>query len=217
VTANGLFGATASVLFLLVILVGVIAAVTKPNESALKNALLEKYGLVYGVGALAEKIGLVEMKYHDYLIFSTLSIQLGIEPERTVAFGLFGKTVVPDAFSSLSRVEPPRSRSTSDSTNDTAPLLQPPASSAPPTQNTIQVFQNCFVSNATGGMVKLRRDCDTKNCEQDPSTMYTEVEDGTQLGLLNLNNYSSGRFTWRPVSYNGEVVWISAAKLFCPS
>ena len=207
-------GAGVGLLLILLILGGIIAGVTRPSESALRNALIEKYGLVYGIGVVAERIGFVETRYHDYLVFSSLSIQVGVEPERVVAFGLFGKVFVPDAVPSLRPTQPFTPRSASNSTNSATSPLKPETPPATP-QNTIQVVQNCVVNNGTGGMVKLRRHCDTKNCEQDPSTMYTEAANGAPLGLLNLNNYSSGRFTWRPVSYNGEVVWISATKLSC--
>ncbi|HEV7644501.1 MAG TPA: zinc ribbon domain-containing protein [Pyrinomonadaceae bacterium] len=90
-------------LILLLAVITVAAALTKPSESVLKNALVEKYPLLYGIGFVEEKIGLGNMKYHDYLIFSTFSVDLIGEPERTVAFGLFGKTIVPDASSSLNQ------------------------------------------------------------------------------------------------------------------
>jgi hypothetical protein len=83
-------------LLIVLLLIGIAAAVTKPSESAMKEALLEKHGLHYSVGAIAENVGLVEMKYHDYLIFSTLTVEILLQPERTAAYGVFGKTFVSD-------------------------------------------------------------------------------------------------------------------------
>src|SRR5262245_37244061 len=73
------------ILLILLILIGFAAAVTKPGESALKNALIEKYPLIYDIGFVEEKIGLGKMKYHDYFIISTFSVDLIGEPEPKIA------------------------------------------------------------------------------------------------------------------------------------
>jgi hypothetical protein len=96
VRASGLLGAAEAVVVVLIIVIGIVAVVTKPSESSLRTALTEKYGLIWGVGVVAEKIGLVNISYHDYIFVSRLSVQIGTDPERTVAYGFFGKTIVPD-------------------------------------------------------------------------------------------------------------------------
>lgn len=74
-----------------------LLALTKPSESDLRKALQEKYGIVYGVGEVAEKIGLVNFQYNDYVVFSSLSTTIPGDVERTLVFGFLGKTMVPDA------------------------------------------------------------------------------------------------------------------------
>lgn len=125
VTGGGLFGAFATVLFLLVVLAAIAAAVTKPNESALRGALTEKYGLIYGAGAVAEKLGLLNVQYHDYLLFSSLSVQVPFDAERTVAYGIFGKTILPDVQISFGSNQAKNDR-TVPALNENSSIQQPP-------------------------------------------------------------------------------------------
>jgi hypothetical protein len=201
-------GCLVPLFLLLLLLAGIclVAVVTKPNEFALKNALLKKYGLIYGAGVVAEKFGLLDIRYNDHLVYSSISVQIIGQNEQTVAYGVFGNVIIAeDAISRLKQLE--------------RPSKQPAQTSSSQTQSTQSqvgiINNNCFVFNNTGGMVKLRRYCDTRNCEQDSSTLYTEVPHNTQLGLLNLRDYNSGRFTWRPVAYNNEILWISSTRLAC--
>ncbi|HEU0046074.1 MAG TPA: hypothetical protein VFQ43_00550 [Nitrososphaera sp.] len=83
------------ILAALLLVIAIIGIVSKPNESALRNSLVEKYGLIYGAGVIAENLGLLKLRYNDYFIFSTMSGEVGIE-NRTVAFGFFGKAFVPE-------------------------------------------------------------------------------------------------------------------------
>ncbi len=133
VTGTGLFSATVSVLFLLVVFATIIAAVSKPNESALRNALIEKYGLIYGAGVVAEKLGLLNVQYHDYIVFSRLSVEIPFDSERTVAYGIYGKTIVPDGPVSFGSNERQTSRPTEPINNGTI-QMQPAFNENPPVQ-----------------------------------------------------------------------------------
>lgn len=124
------------VVFLVLCLVGVIAAVvTKPSEAALRNALLEKYGLLYGAGAVAEKFGVLNFKYNDYYVCSTLSVNLVTQPEETIAYGFFGKTVIPNVPLSMNSANATSSRAVEPSL---VPVSQPETTSAPPDQPVIR-------------------------------------------------------------------------------
>ena len=108
-------------------------------------------------------------------------------------------------------------------TPTSSPTPKPSRSNTPPVNATIdtnaavdtKVLYECVASNQGKGTVNLRRDCDTKNCEMDPATKYTQIPDGTRLSLLDLGDHKTGRMTWRPVLYRGERLWISSAKLSC--
>jgi hypothetical protein len=124
------------VVFLVLCLVGVIVAVvTKPSEASLRNALLEKYGLLYGAGAVAEKFGVLNFKYSDYFVCSTLSVNLVTQPDQTIAYGFFGKTVIPNVPLSMNSANPTSSRSVEPSS---VPVSQPETANPPPDQPVIR-------------------------------------------------------------------------------
>jgi hypothetical protein len=120
---------------LLAVLVVIIAAASKPNESALRNALTEKYGLIYGAGVVAEKFGLLNVQYHDYIVFSRLSVQIPLDSERTIAYGIFGKTILPDvqvSFGSNHAKTPRSTEPTNDGTVQTQPAFNENPFAQPP-------------------------------------------------------------------------------------
>jgi len=73
----------------------------------------------------------------------------------------------------------------------------------------------CIVVNPAGGSVNLRRDCDTRDCSMDASTVYTQIEPGERLGLTAHDPVTSGDFTWVQVKYHGQTVWISSTRIDC--
>jgi hypothetical protein len=85
------------VLLVLLMLLGGLAAFTKPNESELRSELERKYGLVYGAGVVADVLGLVQLNYNDYVVFSTMSIKTDFSSEQTVATGIFGRILLSDS------------------------------------------------------------------------------------------------------------------------
>lgn len=85
-------GGSGCVLFLFLALIGGgIATATKPDEAAMKRAIVAKYGVGFGVGAaIGEAIGTAKYTYHDYLIFSTMTAEGIGGARRTIATGYFG-------------------------------------------------------------------------------------------------------------------------------
>ena len=94
--ARRAFGVFVLLVTSILVVAALAAMTTKPSESALRNALVEKYGLIYGAGAVAEHYGLLKLRYNDHFLYSSLSVSLIGTPEQTVAYGYFGKTVVAD-------------------------------------------------------------------------------------------------------------------------
>lgn len=94
----GLSGGCLALIVLVLIIVACIATATKPTESELRGEVCTKLGtLLCGGGALAESFGLVTLKYHDYIFFSTLTMQSGQGKEETIAYGVFGQVLTGDA------------------------------------------------------------------------------------------------------------------------
>jgi len=82
-------------LILLAVVAGVAAAATKPDEAALRNAVVAKHGVGFGIGAaIGETIGTAKYTYHDYILFSTLTMHGIGGSERTLATGYFGQVSV---------------------------------------------------------------------------------------------------------------------------
>lgn len=73
----------------------------------------------------------------------------------------------------------------------------------------------CDVVNPAGGTVNLRRYCDTRDCSQDPTTLYIQAEQGDIVELTNRKPVTTGRFTWVQVKYGGEILWISSTRINC--
>ena len=220
-----LSGGCLTFILILLVIVALAAVATKPTESALKNSLAAKYGWLFQVGStLGQNLGLVNFAYHDYLFFSTLTIQVIGEPERTAAFGVFGQVITPGEIPQPRRSEVPK-QSPADAPantyipgppantnfeNETANTSNANVMNIPETGTTAQT---CFVVNPSGGLVNLRRDCDRKDCSLDASTLYTEIDNASPVIVLNTGNAYSKGYVWVPVSHNGEVLWISATRL----
>ena len=76
----------------------VIAAVTKPDEATVRAAVRDKHGLVVSLAAaFGELVGTAQYRYHDYVVFSTLTLRSMDGSEETVATGIFGSVSVKDA------------------------------------------------------------------------------------------------------------------------
>src|SRR5262245_39019801 len=61
---------------ILLVIAGVAAVATKPDEAALKKAVVSKFGVGFGVGAaIGEALGTAKYTYHDYFFFSTLTMK----------------------------------------------------------------------------------------------------------------------------------------------
>lgn len=73
----------------------------------------------------------------------------------------------------------------------------------------------CTIINPEGSSVNLRRDCDTRDCSEDASTIYTQGEPGDDLRTTGRPPVTTGRFTWVQVRYQGETLWVSSTRLDC--
>lgn len=94
------------------------------------------------------------------------------------------------------------------------PTPTPTPSSA--NENTERVnVKTCTVVNPAGGSVNLRRNCDTRDCSMDASTLYTQLDPGDTVEATNRKPVTTGRFTWVAVKYHGETLWISSTRVDC--
>lgn len=98
-SSGGLFSAFAAISFVLFVIACGIAVATKPTETELKNSVLAKYGMVYGAGVIGEKLGVLSFTYQDRVVYSTLSVNVISQPEKVIAYGLFGKVLIPELIS----------------------------------------------------------------------------------------------------------------------
>jgi zinc-ribbon domain len=81
----------------LVVLAGIIAAATKPDQAAMQKAIVEKHGIGFGIGAaIGQAIGTSKITYNDYLLFSTATIEGIGGAKSTIATGYFGHVSVSD-------------------------------------------------------------------------------------------------------------------------
>ncbi|HEY0406946.1 MAG TPA: hypothetical protein VGC89_14530 [Pyrinomonadaceae bacterium] len=65
--------------------------------------------------------------------------------------------------------------------------------------------------------VKVRMNCDTKDCESDDSTIVGEYPDRTRVQVIKGSNVKGKRFTWVKVIIVEEkrAVWVASAKIKC--
>jgi hypothetical protein len=92
------------VLVLLVVFAG-LAIAFKPDEKALRDGACKKSGsIACGAGSAGETIGLYKISYHDHTVFSTLTLKLPGDSERTVALGVLGQVIA------LELPDPPKIR-----------------------------------------------------------------------------------------------------------
>jgi hypothetical protein len=82
--------------------------------------------------------------------------------------------------------------------------------SEPPT-----AAKTCTVINPAGGSVNLRRNCDSRDCSMDASTLHTQADPGEDVELTARKPVTTGRFTWVQVKYRGETLWISSTRIDC--
>lgn len=81
--------------------------------------------------------------------------------------------------------------------------------------NSAPETHDCVIINPEGGSVNLRRYCDTRDCSLDASTLYLQVEPGTEVETSGREPVVTGRYSWIQVIYNGEKLWVSAARIDC--
>jgi predicted nucleic acid-binding Zn ribbon protein len=96
---KGSNGFMSSGLVLIVVVIILSAAfISKPNESKMRDEVCTKVGALACVAAtFAESLGTVTISYHDYLVFSTLTIKSNQQPEKNIALGVFGQVFAGDA------------------------------------------------------------------------------------------------------------------------
>src|SRR5207248_7576039 len=101
------------------------AIATKPSEAKLRNAIQEKYGLAYGVGAVAERFGALNIRFQDNLVYSALSVGAIGQREETVAVGFFGRVDVAD-LSFFGKPSPSSTTATSPVMSSEQPVTERP-------------------------------------------------------------------------------------------
>jgi hypothetical protein len=77
-------------------------------------------------------------------------------------------------------------------------------------------LRDCAVITPDGeGTINLRRYCDTRDCSQDVSTLYLQVDPATKVQATARESIVTGRYTWVQIKYAGELLWVSEARLDC--
>ncbi len=103
-----------------------------------------------------------------------------------------------------------------------APTPTPSPSSATTTtagnstsgQNTACVLYN---DKNDKSVIRVRMDCDTRNCETDASTIAGEYPDNTPVQVVRGSSVQGTRFTWIKVIIlsSGQNVWVASSKIKC--
>jgi hypothetical protein len=78
-----------------------------------------------------------------------------------------------------------------------------------------QPERECFVTSGDGGTANLRRNCDTRDCSTDPTTLYTEADSGDLVTTTARSPVTTGRVTWVQGRDRGEGLWISSTRIEC--
>jgi hypothetical protein len=69
----------------------VTLAVTKPNEAAHRAAVAQRTPVVRAIFGMTEFLGTADLHYHDYLLFSTLTVRAASGGELPLTLGFLGK------------------------------------------------------------------------------------------------------------------------------
>lgn len=73
----------------------------------------------------------------------------------------------------------------------------------------------CTLSN-NGNTVYLRQNCDTRDCTNDKSTIYSQAADNQEMFVANAPVIDSGiGFSWIPLEFDNSVVYAASSKLVC--
>lgn len=137
-----------TVLVGLIVVVGVIGIATKPTENQLRNAVFEKFGIIYGTSVMAEKLGVVDFTYQDRLVFSTLSVSLMSQRDEVVAYGFFNQILVPGLSTDRSRPTQTSSNRTLQGDDSPAtPIIQTQPLSQPPELTSTTVLSSDEIRN----------------------------------------------------------------------
>jgi len=96
------------------------------------------------------------------------------------------------------------------------PSPSPSVASSNSNANSQRAFRDCAViSPDYESSINLRRYCDTRDCSQDSSTIYIQVEPGTSVQATSRDPIVTGRYTWVQIKYAGELLWVSEGRLDC--
>lgn len=71
-----------------------------------------------------------------------------------------------------------------------------------------------------GKAAQAHKECDVKDCSNDPSTVGPDLDDGLEVTRLSGRAVPAGgklNYSWVPVETDGEDVWVSSKKLTCDS
>lgn len=98
-----------------------------------------------------------------------------------------------------------------------------PTPMATPSQSVVQSTPEpkpqCVLYNDTADRsgVRVRVDCDTRNCDNDSSTIADEYPDNTAVRVVKGANVRGTRFTWVKVIIidSGATFWVASTKIKC--
>ncbi|HKS29975.1 MAG TPA: hypothetical protein VJS44_19290 [Pyrinomonadaceae bacterium] len=104
-----------------------------------------------------------------------------------------------------------------------APATPTPSPMATPSRSVVQSTPEpktgCVLHNdvADRSGVRVRVDCDTRDCDNDSSTISGEYPDDTPVRVVKGANVRGARFTWVKVVVidSGETVWVASTKIKC--
>jgi len=89
---SGLFKAICEYTWLLLIVVLVVLAATKPDEEAHRKAISQRTPVLHALYSVAEFVGSTELEYHDYWIVSVMTARVGkTGPALPISIGVLGE------------------------------------------------------------------------------------------------------------------------------
>ncbi len=76
---------------------------------------------------------------------------------------------------------------------------------------------DCILYNDKANEVTVRRNCDTRDCDNDADTKIDDYPNKTPVRVIKGSGINKGGFTWVKVviTSSGQTVWVASAKVKC--
>jgi hypothetical protein len=85
--------------------------------------------------------------------------------------------------------------------------------------STVAQEQECVLYNDRNdkSVINVRMNCDTRNCDTDPSTIVDEYPDNTPIRVISGASVAGTRFRWVKIiiTSSGQTVWVASTKIKC--